>query len=291
MDRRRIAVAACVCHFVYRSQRTAIGSLRPGRGSDTASASTASRSLEERRRHVSIETSAADRRHTPTISPPTSNAPGRSSTRRPAAWPRVLGEFGRLPTGGSTHHRSAGGARAPGGRAQPETSPRRSRGSKHHRSACARASAHRRAPRTRCAPLPAASRPSARTTGPSPDPKCGGNGARAQDAHSARPCWELRRSTRPADAHRPAQQDRTRQRGVSQAVRLDAHGTPGLAERHSQAIEERVEPRSSIARPFAAGAVIRQPPEREYSEVLRGHDVGAEPRAPKLDQRRVLPGG
>ena len=96
-----------------------------------------------------------------------------SSTRRPAAWPLVLGEFGRLPTGGSTHHRSAGGARAPGGRAEPETSPRRSRGSKHHRSACARASAHRRAPRTRCAPLPAASRPSARTTGPSPDPKCG----------------------------------------------------------------------------------------------------------------------
>ena len=226
MDRRRIAVAACVCHFVYRSQRTAIGSLRPGRGSDTASASTASRSLEERRRHVSIETSAADRRHTPTISPPTSNAPGRSSTRRPGAWPLVLGEFGRLPTGGSTHHRSAGGARAPGGRAEPETSPRRSRGSKHHRSACARASAHRRAPRTRCAPLPAASRPSARTTGPSPDPKCG---VTAHELKTRIPRVHVGSCGGPHDRLMrtvPAQQDRTRQRGVSQAVRLDAHGTP-----------------------------------------------------------------
>lgn len=214
-----------------------------------------------------------------------------SSTRRPAAWPLVLGEFGRLPTGGSTHHRSAGGARAPGGRAEPETSPRRSRGSKHHRSACARASAHRRAPRTRCAPLPAASRPSARTTGPSPDPKCG---VTAHELKTRIPRVHVGSCGGPHDRLMrtvPAQQDRTRQRGVSQAVRLDAHGTPGLAERHSQAIEERVEPRSSIARPFAAGAVIRQPPEREYSEVLRGHDVGAEPRAPKLDQRRVLPGG
>lgn len=127
-----------------------------------------------------------------------------SSNKAAAAWPLVPGEFGRLPTGGSTHHRSAGAARAPGGRAEPETSPRRWRGSKHHRSACARASAHRRGPRTRCAPPSAASRPSARTTRPSPDPKCGGSGARAQDAHSARPCWARRRSTRPADAHRPS---------------------------------------------------------------------------------------
>ncbi len=57
----------------------------PGSGSDNASASTAAHSVRDSLRHKSIETSAADRRHTPVISPPTRTAPGHTRVVHSAA--------------------------------------------------------------------------------------------------------------------------------------------------------------------------------------------------------------
>ena len=50
----------------------------PGSGSEATSASTASRSARERRRHVSMETAASARRHVPAMTPSTSRAPGQT---------------------------------------------------------------------------------------------------------------------------------------------------------------------------------------------------------------------
>jgi hypothetical protein len=52
-----------------------------------------------------------------------------------------------------------------------------------------------------------------------------------------------------------------------------------------------MKPGCGVACPRAAKGVVREPPEREYRVVLRGYDVGAEPRAPELDEGRVLPAG
>ena len=87
----------------------------------------------------------------------------------------------------------------------------------------------------------------------------------------------------------PAQEDRARRRRVAEAVWLHPHLMTGLAERHASTVQERVEPRGGDLRPCPATGVPRQPPEREHSDVLRSHDVIAEPRAPELDEGRVLP--
>src|SRR6266436_7128345 len=72
-------------------RRTVIG---PRSGSDNASASTAAHSADESLRQRSIETSAADRRHTPAISPLTSTAPGH--TRVVHRWARRSGSGTRI---------------------------------------------------------------------------------------------------------------------------------------------------------------------------------------------------
>ena len=66
---------------------------------------------------------------------------------------------------------------------------------------------------------------------------------------------------------------------------------PGLAERHPPAGEKRVQPGCGVSRPCAAPDVFRQPPEREYREVLGRDEVVAEPWAPELDEERVLRDG
>jgi hypothetical protein len=88
----------------------------------------------------------------------------------------------------------------------------------------------------------------------------------------------------------PAQDHRTRLSSIAKAVWLHAHPVPSLAERHPPPVEKGVEPGRGIVRPRTSKGVFRQASEREYGEILRSNHVAAEPRAPELDEGRVLPG-
>src|SRR5207244_6380686 len=55
--------------------------------------------------------------------------------------------------------------------------------------------------------------------------------------------------------------------------------------------ERGAQERCELLRPLPAAGVVRQPREREDRVVACRHDVGAEPRAPNLDERRMLPAG
>ncbi len=82
--RRGLKLLAAACS--QSSQRTRTRCRIPGSGMDAASASTASRSAGESRRHDSIVTSVCERLHVPTISPSTRTAPGQ--TRGVQSWRR-----------------------------------------------------------------------------------------------------------------------------------------------------------------------------------------------------------
>ena len=68
-----------------------IGRSIPGRGSDLASASTASRCARERRRHGWIVSTCSARRQVPTVSPSTSRAPGQTRDVHSAAALTLVG--------------------------------------------------------------------------------------------------------------------------------------------------------------------------------------------------------
>ena len=57
---------------------------------------------------------------------------------------------------------------------------------------------------------------------------------------------------------------------------------------HPSAVEEDVQPPGQILR-AALPWGVEEPPEREDRDVLRRHNLGAEPGPPQLHERRVLP--
>ena len=275
------------------SQRTTIWPLRPGRGRDSASASTAWRSAVERRRHVWIATTAFARRHVPTTSPPTSTAPGQtrgvhssrrrfsSGTRssRSTPWSRkYVSPLGRSRAG------AAGEALGPEARLvagqDPLIADRRSHG--HD------------LPRERFERRAALSR-----TDPGPLGEGCGRG-RPEDMHV--PARELQSSLtwidlgpRNGPDHRPScalptHQDGACRCGIAQRIGMDAYPSPGLVVPHPSAIEERVQASGGVLGATQALGVGGQATEREDRSITRGDDVRAEPRPPHLDERRVLPG-
>ncbi len=87
----------------------------------------------------------------------------------------------------------------------------------------------------------------------------------------------------------PTQQDRASGSGITETVMRHAERLPSLTEGHSPAVDEGAETRGCLVCPCQAACILRQPPEREFREVFRGHYVNAESRAPQLEERRVLP--
>ena len=63
-----------------------------------------------------------------------------------------------------------------------------------------------------------------------------------------------------------------------------AHFAPGLPERYSPPVQERVQPGRGIVGSRAAAGIFGQPSEREDGDVPRGYDVVAEPRSPQLNK-------
>lgn len=72
---------------------------------------------------------------------------------------------------------------------------------------------------------------------------------------------------------------------------MHTHSTPGLAEGHTLSVEDRVEPIRRVLGSGPAMFVIGQTPKREHGEILGGHYVNIETRAPELHQGRMLPIG
>src|SRR4029450_13380986 len=89
----------------------------------------------------------------------------------------------------------------------------------------------------------------------------------------------------------PADQDRARRRGVPEQIRVHAEGLSRLAGAHPPTVEEGMQTSRDLLGPLPTGRIVRQPPEREERAVAGRHDIRAEPRAPDLDERRILPAG
>ena len=72
---------------------------------------------------------------------------------------------------------------------------------------------------------------------------------------------------------------------------MDAEAAACFAVRHSPTVEEGVQAGGEILGHPPAGLIVGEPPEREDRVVARVDGVRTEPRAPELDERRILPAG
>ncbi len=89
----------------------------------------------------------------------------------------------------------------------------------------------------------------------------------------------------------PPDHDGAGRGGVPEPVGVLPERSPGVTVGRHRAAEVRVQTGGQFLRPPQAGRIVRQPPQREDTEVASRDDVGVEPRPPELDQRWVVPRG
>src|SRR5690606_38160944 len=88
----------------------------------------------------------------------------------------------------------------------------------------------------------------------------------------------------------PADQERAGQRRISELVWVVADASrcfPGIDAAISY---EGLEASGDVFGPFSPRAALRKPGDREVGMLAGGYDVGGEPKAPDLHQRRIFPG-
>lgn len=71
--------------------------------------------------------------------------------------------------------------------------------------------------------------------------------------------------------------------------RVRAERTPGLSAAHPRAAEDGGQAGSQVLCPQPAPGIVRQPPEREHSQILRGDDKDAEPGSAAAPSDGLLP--